>query len=172
MVGQEAIKVTVVVVIRIINRPALLVEHQSTLFSHLGEGAVTVVQPDLIDATGVKRIVYELTALGDGQIHIAILVEITEDRSVVAAVVGVGVIGIIVIGQIDQRCINVQVASVALPHARQCVVVAPKRVELPVVVNVSEVARLHEHGAVFEVHIAPIADGINVLYMHAIVGTS
>ena len=153
VIGQEAVEIAVVVVVGKVHRPALLIQHQSAFLCYFSPRAVSVVHPDLVDATRIERIVHELAAFSNHQVYIAVVVKVTEHRAVVAAVVGVRVVRIIVVCQINQRGIDVQIASIAFPHARQRIVVAPKRVQLTVVVDVGKIACLHEHRAIRQVHV-------------------
>ena len=153
VIGQEAVEIAVVVVVGKVHRPALLIQHQPAFLCYFGPRAVSVVHPDLVNATRIERIVDELAAFRNHQVNIAVVVKVTEHRAVVAAVVGVRVVRIIVVCQIDQRGIDVQIASVAFPHTRQRIVVASKRVQLTVVVDVGKIACLHEHRAIRQVHV-------------------
>ena len=153
VIGQETVEIAVVVVVGKVHRPALLIQHQPAFLCYFGPRAVSVVHPDLVNATRIERIVDELAAFRNHQVNIAVVVKVTEHRAVVAAVVGVRVVRIIVVCQINQRGIDVQIASIAFPHARQRIVVAPKRVQLTVVVDVGKIACLHEHRAIRQVHV-------------------
>ena len=153
MVGQEAVKVTVVVVICKIHSPALLIQNQTAFFSHLCPRAVAIIHPDLIYAARIEGVVHKLAAFGDDQINVSIVVEITKNGPVVSAVVRVWIVGEVVVRQVNEGGIDVQVAAIALPHARQCIIVATEGIELTVVINVGKVARLHEHGTICKVHV-------------------
>ena len=153
MICQKAVEIAVVVAVRKVHSPALLIQHQPAFLCYFSPSAVSVVHPDLVDATRIERIIDELAAFRNHQVYIAIVVKITEHRAVIATMVGVGVVRIIVVCQIDQRCIDVQIASVAFPHARKRIVVAPKRVQLTVVIDVGKTACLHKHRAIGKVHI-------------------
>ena len=108
----------------------------------------------MVYAARVKGVVHKLTAFGNDQINVSVVVKITKNGSVVSAVVRIRVVGKVVVGQVNEGSVDVQVATVALPHARQCIVVATEGIELAVVVNVGKVAGLHKHRTVCKVHVA------------------
>ena len=174
VVGDKAIEIAIVVDVCKVCGPALLVEHKSALQRFLSPPAVSVVDPKLVDASRILRVVDKLAALGDEQIQVAVSVEVAPHCAVVAAVICVGVRAVVVVRQVNQcrRWRQRPFVRCSAPHAAEGVVVTPKHVEVPVVVNVREVASLHEHASLFEFHACRYAGSCDVLDMNAIVRTT
>ena len=63
-------------------------------------------------------------------------------------------------------------ASSTSPHAAEGIVVAPKYIEIAVVVNIRKVAGLHKHASIFELHARGNAWCRDVLHMDAVVGAT
>ena len=102
------------------------------LGGHLGKGAISIVAMQLID---LGRCI-ATTAFGDVQVHVAIIVVIDPDRTVITT-----------IGRIAQAALvegEAPGAIVDVVHVRQHVV-ANERIEMSVIVDVHEIRSLREH---------------------------
>ena len=102
VVGDQTIKVSIVVHVCKVCRPALLKKDQSPRRSFLRVIALAVVDPQLIDPARVLWIVDELAALGDVEVQITVPVEVRPNGAIVAAVVRVGIASRVVAGQRHQ----------------------------------------------------------------------
>ena len=173
VVGHGEVHVAIVVDVTEVCRPALLKEHEPTVGGLFGPAALAIVDPELVDAARVLRIAHELAALGDVQVDVAIAVEITEHRPIVAAVVRVGIVAVVVAHQRHQTLVVGGNPSFRpLPHAAEGIVMATKGVEDAVVVEVGHVAGLHEHGSVVEVIQLKAATGADRHEVHPVVAPS
>ena len=126
----------------------------------------------MVDSARIKWIIHELSAFRNGQINVSILVKVAEYSSVIAAVVGAGIVGVIIVREVNQRRIENQGLAICPPHSRQGIVMAPEHIELPIAIDVGKIARLHKHRTVFQVEITPLTAGIYVLHVNTIVSTA
>ena len=151
MVGHGNVHVAIVVDVTKVGCPALLIKHQSAFQSFFGPTSLTIIDPKLVDAAGVLRIIDKLTALGDEKIHVTIAVKVGKNSPVIAAVVSVWIVTEIVARQGDElQVVHGHAGLRTFPCAAQGVVVATKGIEYAIIVQVGHVAGLHEHRIVVE----------------------
>ena len=119
VVSDEAIEVTVVVDVCKVHRPALLIKDEAARQRFFCPAAVAVIHPELVDTTGILGVVDKLAALGNEQIEVTVVVEITPHRAVIAAVVCVGVRAVVVVRQINE-CRRGRQTSLRFLHLATC----------------------------------------------------
>ena len=130
VVGHAQVHVSIVVDVAEIGGPALFEKDKAAFHGLLGPTAISVVDPQLVDATWVLGVTDELAALGDVEVHISIAVEIGEDGTIVAAVVGVGIIAEVVIHQWHQGLVvHRNTGFVSFPHAAQSIVMTTEGIQ-------------------------------------------
>ena len=173
VVGHETIEIAVVVDVRKICRPALLKKHQTPCGCLFRVIPISIIDPKLIHPARVLRVIHKLATLGDVQVEIAVAVKVRPHRTVVAAVVRVGITSRVVARQGHEVLVVVQRSAFrALPQPAYCVVMTCEHVQHAILVHVGHVAGLHEHRAVVQTGKRSLSWCSDVHQMHPVVGAA